>query len=205
MGEIILYHPESSIHLEVRVENETVWLSTAQMSVLFGRERSVIGRHIRNIFAEGELQESVVCANFAHTTLHGAIKDKKQTMEIPYYNLDVIISVGYRVKSKQGTIFRHWANSVLKHYVLRGYAINQRIERVERFAIETQQHVTEARVKLDFLTQYIEDVLSDYNDINEDTRIQLKLINEALAQLQAKNKEPEKPRIPIGYKRYEKI
>jgi len=200
MGEIILYQPDSSIRLEVRFENETVWLSIAQMSVLLGRERTVIGRHIRNIFTEGELQESMVCANFAHTTLHGAIKGKKQTIEIPFYNLDVIISVGYRVKSKQGTIFRQWANSVLKHYILRGYAINQRIEQVEKIAIETKHQVTTTQIKLDFLAQYIEDVLSDYNDINEDTRMQLELINRALAQLQVKNKEPEKPRRPIGFR-----
>jgi hypothetical protein len=94
------------------------------MALLFGRERSVISKHIRNVFSEEELVESSTCANFAHTTQHGAIKDKTQTKMVEFYNLDVIISVGYRVKSKQGTQFRIWANKVLKDYLLKGYAIN---------------------------------------------------------------------------------
>ena len=145
-GEIILYQPDSSIQLEVRMENETVWLTQMQMSILFGRDRTVISKHIRNIFIEGELQENVVCANFAHTTLHGAMKDKTQTIELQYYNLDVIISVGYRVKSKQGTVFRQWANSVLKDYILRGYAISQRFEHLE-------YRVTETEKKIDFFVR----------------------------------------------------
>jgi hypothetical protein len=100
-GEIILYEPDGTLKLDVRLEDETVWLTQAQMGLLFGRDRTVIGRHIRNIFAEDELQESMVCANFAHTTQHGAIEGKTQTTDIQFYNLDVIISVGYRVKSKQ--------------------------------------------------------------------------------------------------------
>ena len=145
-NEIILYQPDNAIQLEVRIENETVWLTQAQMSMLFGRDRTVIGRHIRNIFAEGELQENMVCANFAHTTQHGAIKDKTQTIDIQSYNLDVIISIGYRVKSKQGTIFRQWANSILKDYILRGYAISQRFERLE-------YRVTETENKIDFFVK----------------------------------------------------
>ena len=140
-NEIILYQPDNSVELEVVLENETVWLTQSQMSMLFGRDRSVIGRHISNIFKEGELQENVVRANFAHTTQHGAIKDKTQTIDIQYYNLDVIISVGYRVKSKQGTIFRQWANSILKDYILKGYAINQRFERLEYSVTETEKKI----------------------------------------------------------------
>ena len=112
--------------LEVRVENETVWLTQAQMAALFERERSVIAKHIKNVFKEGELDSKVVCANFAHTTPHGAIKGKMQISEVVLYNLDVIISVGYRVKSIAGTRFRQWANHVLKDYMLKGYAVNQR-------------------------------------------------------------------------------
>ena len=140
-NEIILYQPDNSVELEVVLENETVWLTQAQMGMLFGRDRTVIGRHIRNIFTEGELQENAVCANFAHTTQHGAIKDKTQTIDIQYYNLDVIISVGYRVKSRQGTIFRQWANSVLKEYILKGYAISQRFERLEYRVAETEKKI----------------------------------------------------------------
>ena len=125
-GEIVLYQPEGEVRLEVRVENETVWLTQAQMAALFERERSVIAKHIKNVFKEGELDSKVVCANFAHTTPHGAIKGKMQISEVVLYNLDVIISVGYRVKSIAGTRFRQWANHVLKDYMLKGYAVNQR-------------------------------------------------------------------------------
>ena len=125
-GEIVLYQPEGEVRLEVRVENETVWLTQAQMAALFERERSVIAKHIKNVFKEGELDSKVVCANFPHTTPHGAIKGKMQISEVVLYNLDVIISVGYRVKSIAGTRFRQWANHVLKDYMLKGYAVNQR-------------------------------------------------------------------------------
>ena len=99
--------------------------------------------YIQNIFEEGELIEREVCAKFAHTTKHGAMRGKTQTTEIVSYNLDVIISVGYRVKSKQGTRFRQWANRVLKEYLLKGYVLNQRIEAVEKFAIETETPLVE--------------------------------------------------------------
>jgi hypothetical protein len=140
-GEIVLYQPDNSLELEVRLEDETVWLTQAQMGILFGRDRTVIGRHIRNIFEEDELQENMVCANFAHTTQHGAITGKTQTTDIQFYNLDVIISVGYRVKSKQGTIFRQWANRILKNYILRGYAVDQRIERLENRVSKTEKKI----------------------------------------------------------------
>jgi hypothetical protein len=123
-----------------------VWLSQAQMAELFNRERTVIGKHIRSIFTEGELDEKVVCANFAHTTQHGAMKGYTQTAIIVAYNLDVIISVGYRVKSRQGTLFRQWANRVLKDYILRGYAIHQRIDCIEH-------RVTETEKKIDFFVR----------------------------------------------------
>lgn len=130
--EIILYQSdELPARIQVRVEDETVWLNREQMSLLFGRERTVIGRHISNIFKEEELQKEMVCANFAHATQHGAIKGKTQTIKVEYYNLDVIISVGYRVKSKQGTQFRIWANKVLKDHLLKGYTLNNRINRIE--------------------------------------------------------------------------
>ena len=140
-NEIILYQPDNSLKLEVRLENETVWLSQAQMAELFGRERTVIGRHIRGIFSEGELDEKVVCANFAHITQHGAMKGATKTVSFVAYNLDVIISVGYRVKSRQGTLFRQWANRVLRDYLLRCHAINQRFERVEHRVAETEKKI----------------------------------------------------------------
>ncbi len=131
-NEIVIYEAkELTQHIEVRIDEETVWLNKEQISSLFGRDRSVISRHINNIFKEGELQREKVCAFFAHTTQHGAIKGKTQIKNVEYYNLDVIISVGYRVKSKQGTQFRIWANKILKDYLLRGYALNQRMNRIE--------------------------------------------------------------------------
>ena len=150
-GEIILYQPNNSLKLEVRLEDETVWLTQAQMSILFGRDRTVISRHIRNVFMDGELQENMVCANFAHTTPHGAIKGKTQTIDILFYNLDVIISVGYRVKSREGTIFRQWANSVLKDYLLRGYAISNRFEQIDNKLLQHEQKLFEHQKQIDFI------------------------------------------------------
>jgi len=124
MSNIIIYD-DGNVELNTTIEDETLWLSQKQMEELFSRERSVISKHIRNIFKEDELKEQEVCANFAHTTEHGAIQGKTQTKNVKYYNLDVIISVGYRVKSKQGTRFRIWANKVLKEYLIKGYALNK--------------------------------------------------------------------------------
>ena len=119
-AEIVLFETEDkSVSLPVEVKNETVWLSLEQMGELFQRDRSVIGKHIRNIFKEGELEKNSVWANFAHTAEDGKI------YQVDYYNLDVIISVGYRVKSNRGVEFRRWANSVLRQYILQGYAVNQ--------------------------------------------------------------------------------
>jgi len=132
-NEIIFYHPNANAaQIEVRLKDETVWLNRNQMALLFGRDVKTIGKHINNIFRERELEKEVVVANFATTTKHGAIKGKTQSTLIEYYNLDVIISVGYRVKSKQGIQFRTWATRVLRDYLLKGYAINNRLDRVEK-------------------------------------------------------------------------
>jgi len=121
-GEIVLYQPEGEVRLEVRMERESVWLSQVQMADLFQKDRTVIGRHIKNIYKEGELSKDITCANFAHMGV-----DADQTYNTILYNLDVIISVGYRVKSIAGTRFRQWANKILKDYMLKGYAVNQRM------------------------------------------------------------------------------
>lgn len=127
MSKIEIYtNKNNETSIEVQFENETVWLNQSQMADLFGRDRTVITKHINNSFKEEELEEEVVCANFAHTTQHGAIKGKTQDTNVKYYNLDVIISVGYRVKSKQGTQFRQWATNRLKDYLIQGYAVNQK-------------------------------------------------------------------------------
>ena len=150
-GEIILYQPDNEVRLEVRLEDETVWLSIEEMSQLFGRDISVIGKHIRNVFKEGELVKESVWAKFAYT----ASDDK--TYQVDYYNLDVIISVGYRVKSIRGTQFRQWANRVLKEYLLKGYSVNQRLNQLERQMDcrlqEHEQRLDRIDKKIDFFVR----------------------------------------------------
>ena len=139
-NEIIIYRPnEAAEHIEVRLENETVWLNQEQISILFQRDQSVISRHIRNVFREKELDE----------------KSNMQKVHIPnsdklvaFYNLDVIISVGYRVKSKQGTQFRIWATTILREYLLKGYAINQRVDRIENNLEELTKEVSKISLQL---------------------------------------------------------
>ena len=122
-SQIVLYQPDESISLQVKIDGafKTVWLSIDQMAELFGRDRSVIGKHVRTIFKEGELQKDSVWAKFAFTASDG------KTYLVDYYNLDVIISVGYRVKSIQGTKFRIWATSILRQYLLQGYSVNRHL------------------------------------------------------------------------------
>ena len=128
-NEIILYQTgELAEHIEVRLDEDTVWLNRNQVATLFGRDVKTIGKHINNVFSEGELNKDSTIANFATVQLEGGRKIERL---IEYYNLDVIISVGYRVKSKQGTQFRIWATNVLRDYLLKGFAINQRMDRIE--------------------------------------------------------------------------
>ncbi len=130
-NEIVLFENQG-VKLEVNLKDETVWLNLEQMAELFGRDKSVISRHIKNVLNE-ELQDEQVVAKFATTTKHGAIEGKTQTHLVDYYNLDMIISIGYRVKSSNGIIFRKWANKILKDYMLKGYAVNQkRLEYLEK-------------------------------------------------------------------------
>ena len=148
-NEIVLYQSdELASRIEVRIESDTVWLNRQQLATLFGRDIKTIGKHIGNVFSEGELDKGVVVANFATTTQHGAIKGKTQTLSVEHYNLDVIISVGYRVKSKQGTQFRIWANNVLKDYLLKGYVLNQRINRIETVVDNLADKVKEIDLQL---------------------------------------------------------
>ena len=128
-GKIIIYQTaDGNTQIDVRLENETVWLTANQMALLFDRDDKTIRKHISNAIKE-ELSDTVVVAKFATTTPHGAIDGKSQTHLVSYYNLDVIISVGYRVKSKRGVDFRRWANRVLKDYLVKGYAVNERIHK----------------------------------------------------------------------------
>ncbi|MCQ2325153.1 MAG: virulence RhuM family protein [Paludibacteraceae bacterium] len=151
-NEIVLYQPNELTKLEVRVENDTVWLSQEQMATLFQRDRSVITKHIRNIYTEQELSQDITCAKFAHMGTEG-----DQQYETTLYSLDVIISVGYRVKSVAGTRFRQWANRILKDYMLRGYVVNQRLlaleEKVDRGFAQQGRILAEHQDKIDFFVR----------------------------------------------------
>ena len=123
--EIVIFRTDDeSINVEVRFEDETAWLTQDQMSVLFGKSKSTINEHIKNVFKEGELDEKEVVRKFRITTPHGAIEGKTQSHEVNFYNLDVIISVGYRVKSLRGTQFRQWATKRLKEYIVKGFTMD---------------------------------------------------------------------------------
>lgn len=128
-GEIIIYRAEdNTIQLDVRMENETVWLTASQMAELFGRDVKTIRKHINNALRE-ELTDEVVGAKFASTTQHGAMEGKTQTNEVMFYNLEMITSIGFRVKSKRGIQFRQWANKILKDYLVKGFAVNEKLRR----------------------------------------------------------------------------
>lgn len=147
-GEIVMYQPDETIRLEVRMEDETVWLTQQQMAELFKRDQSVIARHIKNIYQEEELSKSGTYAKFAYMGHDGL-----QKYEVIHYNLDVIISVGYRVKSKRGTQFRQWANKVLKEYLLKGYAVNARITALERHTSKQDFEIQKLKTKVDFFVR----------------------------------------------------
>ena len=147
-GEIVMYQPDETIRLEVRMGEETVWLTQQQMAELFDKDRTVISRHIRNIYKEEELERDITCAKFAHMG-----SDGDQKYEYTAYNLDVIISVGYRVKSKRGTKFRQWANKVLKEYLLKGYVVNTRIDAIEQHSAKQDVEIQELKNKVDFFVR----------------------------------------------------
>lgn len=186
-GEIIIYqNSEGTIKIDVRLDEETVWLTQAQIATLFGKGRTTITEHIQKVFNEGELDEKMVCREFRHTTQHGAIQGKTQEQTVRFYNLDVIISVGYRVKSPQGTQFRIWATQRLKEYIIKGFALND-----ERFKTgnsmnyfnELQERIREIRLSERFFYQKIKDIYStsiDYNPKDEKTIEFFKIIQNKL-------------------------
>lgn len=152
-NEIILYQPDSTVKLEVRLENETVWLNRNQIALLFDRDVKTVGKHIANALKE-ELDGVPTVANFATVQIEG---NRTVTRNIEYYNLDVIISVGYRVKSKRGIQFRAWANKVLKEYLLKGYSINQRLmhmeNRIDHRLSEHDIQIKELSNRMDFFVR----------------------------------------------------
>ena len=151
-GEIILYQPDSSIRLEVRMEEDSVWLTQAQMAVLFGTQRSAITKHLNNVYKSGEIERETTCSILEHVGQKGT-----RLYHTTYYNLDAILSVGYRVNSKNATIFRRWATKTLKEHLLRGYTINQRLRQVEqRIDRQLQEHSEQIHTlqnKVDFFVR----------------------------------------------------
>lgn len=186
-SEILIYqNQDGNIKIDVRLEEETVWLNQAQMAELFGKGRSTITEHIQNVFAEGELDEKVVCREFRHTTQHGAIAGKLQEKAVKYYNLDVIISVGYRVKSIQGTRFRIWATQRLKEYIIKGFALNDdrfKSGNSMNYFNELQERIREIRISERFFYQKIKDIYAtsiDYDPKDEKTLKFFKIVQNKL-------------------------
>lgn len=186
-GEILIYqNQEGNIKIDVRLEEETVWLTQAQLCELFQKSKATVSEHIKNIFEEGELIENVVVRKSRTTTQHGAIAGKTQEVEVNLYNLDVIISVGYRVKSQQGTQFRIWATQRLKEYIIKGFALND-----DRFKSgtsmnyfnELQQRIREIRISEKFFYQKIKDIYTtsiDYDPKDEKTVSFFKIVQNKL-------------------------
>ncbi len=166
-GEIIIYRAEdNTIQLDVRMENETVWLTASQMAQLFGRDVKTIRKHINNALRE-ELADEVVGAKFASTTQHGAMEGKTQTNEVMFYNLEMITSIGFRVKSKRGIQFRKWANHVLKDYLVKGFAVNEKLRREQLSDLRQLVQIVGRTVQNKAVesaneTQAIFDVVLDY-------------------------------------------
>ena len=183
-GEILIYqNQEGNIKIDVRLEEETVWLTQAQIALLFGKGRTTITEHIQNVFIEGELEQNRSCRKFRLVQKEGTIEVER---EVEHYNLDVIISVGYRVKSLQGTQFRIWATQRLKEYIVKGFALND-----DRFKSgnsinyfnELQQRIREIRLSERFFYQKIKDIYTtsiDYNPKDEQTIAFFKIIQNKL-------------------------
>jgi hypothetical protein len=173
-SDIIIYqNSDGNIKIDVRLEDETVWLSQVQVATLFGKARTTITEHIKNVFAEGELDEKVVCREFRHTTQHGALVGKTQVKSVKYYNLEMILAVGYRVKSPQGTQFRIWATGRLKEYIAKGFALNDdrfKSGNSMNYFNELQDRIRQIRLSEKFFYQKIKDIYTtsiDYQQSNE--------------------------------------
>jgi len=186
-SQLLIYQaPDGKIKIDVRLEDETVWLTQDQMAQLFGKAKSTISEHIRNLFNEGELDKKVVVRKFRTTTRHGAIEGKTQTKDVQFYNLDVIISVGYRVKSQQGTQFRIWATQRLKEYIVKGFVLND--DRFKsgssmNYFTELQARIREIRLSERFFYQKIKDIYTtsiDYDPKDEKTIEFFKIVQNKL-------------------------
>ena len=165
-GEIVIYTSEDgSVSLDTKLENETIWLTQKQMAELFGVKTPAISKHLKNIFNEGELKEEVVISILETTTKHGAIKGKSQTKATQFYNLDAIISVGYRVNSSRATQFRIWATNTLKEFITKGYAINEKMLKSKQEQIQALQST------INLLTRSIENQISSVDEAQNVAKI----------------------------------
>lgn len=186
LGEMVIYQSDEGIRLDVRLESNTVWLNQDQIVSLFNKSKSTISEHISNIFKEGELDEQVVVRKFRTTTQHGAIEGKTQSKEVKYYNLDVIISVGYRVKSIQGTRFRQWATQRLHEYIVKGYAMDD--ERLKNLGggsywKELLDRIRDIRSSEKVLYRQVLDIYAtsvDYDPRTEASRLFFKIVQNKL-------------------------
>ena len=145
--EIVLYQPNEQFQLEVQLKDETVWLTQPQIAALFGVQRPAVTKHLRNIFQEGELDPNSVSSILEHTAADGKVYSTQ------CYNLDAILSVGYRVNSKNATLFRRWATKILKDYMLRGYAVNQRMLNIENQLVSQQKQLAQHQEQIDFFVR----------------------------------------------------
>lgn len=166
MSELIIYN-DGKVELSATVENETIWLSQKQIAELFDVQRPAITKHLSNIFKSGELDEKVVCSILEHTTQHGAIKEKKQKTKTKFYNLDTIISIGYRVNSKKATQFRIWATNILKEYLIKGYALNKdklqqdKLQELDNTLKFIRSSIEEKQISVDEAKGFV-DIVSNY-------------------------------------------
>ena len=176
-SDFILFKTEDEkISVDVRFEDETVWLNQDQMALLFGKARTTITEHILNVFKEGELNEEEVCRIFRHTTQHGAIEGKTQEISVKHYNLDVIISVGYRVKSQRGTQFRQWATKRLNEYIRKGFTMDD--ERLKNLGgggywKELLQRIRDIRSSEKVFYRQVLDIYATSIDYDPDTEISI--------------------------------
>lgn len=197
-NQIVIYQGDNGQpKIDVRFIGDTVWLSQIQIAELFGKGRSTITEHIQNIFTEGELDEKVVCRDFRHTTEHGAIKGKKQEVSVNYYNLDVIISVGYRVKSKQGTQFRIWATERLHEYIVKGFTMDdERLKEIGggNYWKELFDRIRDIRSSEKVMYRQVLDLYAtsvDYNPKSEETIKFFKTVQNKLHYATNKQTAPE--------------
>ena len=160
---VLFKTPDGKVNIDVFIKDETVWLNQKAVSILFEKDRSVISKHLKNIFDSGELEENVVCANFAHTTQHGAIEGKTQEKEVKYYNLQCIVAVGYKINSHRAIEFRKWATTVLHEYIIKGFVMDdERLKQGRHFGQdyfdEMLERVREIRLSERRLYQKITDI-----------------------------------------------